>query len=287
MLFKNDLQIVPIERLNFKFDVRLTGNDLDQIQQMELAIRNGQELPAIIVNQRYEIVEGRQRWEAAKRAGLRELAVIVQNFADSASERIFAVNSQLGLAMPLDQESIRWNVKKLLREEGLTGAEVVKALASKLPEDVIRRYVADALSKMNKEKIQAAMQELGAGVSRARIMAKHGVTEKQIQDAIGYRKKKIGSREKGSRKGAFGTALRTVSRKLEDQRKGVLRDFSEGTLAARDAEEIMLHAYEVIQKLQSRVTDYKQRLYQAIESSTKLATTRSTPLAVMTARAKK
>jgi len=286
MLFNdNKPRLVPIDRLNFKFDVRLTGNDLDQVEQMQAALENGQVLPPVIVNQRYEIVEGRQRWEAAKRAGKREISIVMQAFSDSKAERVFAVNAQLNLAAPLDKESIRWNIRKLLIE-GMTSSEVVAAFSNKLASDVVKRYTDDALSTINKQKIRDAIDRLGAGASKARVLAETGITEKQLQGALGYRKQKIRKGEKLNRKALFGTAVRTLSRKLEDQRKSVLRDLSETTLTPKDAEEIVQHAYVSIQTLCARMEDYKLRLYQAVESAIKMAETRAIPRAVMAARAK-
>lgn len=263
--------LLKTKDLKFKFDVRLHGNELDIVNQMAGMLRGGGKLPAVVVNQRYELVDGRKRVAAAKAAGLSEIEARVETFSDDNAERIYAMTAQLGSAEPLSEEDIRWNIRRLI-VGGTSYETLVTTFSSKLTRPLAIKYVDDAFSVLNKERVSHAVTDMGNGVSRAKVMAKYGVTETQIKNSL--RRKANISGPKGSildDKSQMGVAVRVLSKKIESQGKRILQNINEGTVTNEDALNVISHTSKLIENIQSRVYDYATRVNQAVELRKKIA----------------
>lgn len=257
--------ILKIKNLKFKFDVRLNGNDLDKVNQMVSILKAGGKLPPVVVNQNHEIVEGRKRVEAAKQAGLDEIDAQVKHFADSNAERLFAMNAQLGTAEPITEEDIRWNIRQLVRDKMPYDA-ILLSLSKTFPKSVAKRYIDDALSTLNKEKVTMAVNAvLNGTMSRSQVIEHFGVTKEQLVRAAGHRNQKIKKSQSLDTKARMGGSVGTLSKKVEAQGKNILQRLKDGFISHKEALEVINHTIALLRRVESRATEYGVRVHQAIE----------------------
>jgi len=79
----SEVKYIPLEKLVIsRFNVRIEVGDLSEL--VESIKRNGIEEPLIVrpISDKYEVIAGRRRYEAAKLAGLKEAPCIVRDISD-------------------------------------------------------------------------------------------------------------------------------------------------------------------------------------------------------------
>lgn len=252
---------LQVKDIKFDFDVRRLGNDLDHIKQMAAFLESGGTLPPIIVNERYGLVEGRQRLEAHKILKRTEIDAVVQSFENKAEERFVAMKHQLGLGLPLSSEDIRWNIKQMLLSR-VSRDVIIKNLSGVLTRPLVIRYMDDAMSSINKDRIQKGLDRVADGETIGEIVRDGLVSAEQLKKAILHRKEQAGKVEPNAIKAAMGAQIRSLSRAVEKQKKDVLRSFDDNLLTATDALRIAEHTLNLIEALHRRAEDSLIRLKQ-------------------------
>lgn len=254
---------MKVSNIKYNFDVRVEGNNLANVEQMANYLTAGGFLPPVVVNQVGELVEGRQRLEAAKRAGLQEIEVTVKHFNSRVEEITYATICQLGTATPLTPEDIRFNMRQLLKL-GKSHDEVVLMFQKQLTRPLADRYASDAASTLFKQRLQSSMDAVASGLSLKASAARNEITVEQLQNALKRKGKQTGKKQNVNTKARFGTSFRTISKKSEALYKALLSDIRDGIVDERSALEIAEHPVNLFRTCLIRSEDYLHRVKQHI-----------------------
>ncbi len=137
----------------------------DELEELADSIRqNGVLQPLLVrkVGSSYEIVAGERRYQAAQRAGLKELPVIIREISDDEVFKLALIeNLQRSDLSPLEEAN---GYRQLIKERGLTQEELAKILSKS------RSTITNTLRLLDlPEEVQRLVEEgeLTAGHARA------------------------------------------------------------------------------------------------------------------------
>lgn len=137
----------------------------DELEELADSIRqNGVLQPLLVrkVGSSYEIVAGERRYQAAQRAGLKELPVIIREISDDEVFKLALIeNLQRSDLSPLEEAN---GYRQLIKERGLTQEELAKILSKS------RSTITNILRLLDlPEEVQRLVEEgeLTAGHARA------------------------------------------------------------------------------------------------------------------------
>lgn len=137
----------------------------DELEELADSIRqNGVLQPLLVrkVGSSYEIVAGERRYQAAQRAGLKELPVIIKEISDDEVFKLALIeNLQRSDLSPLEEAN---GYRQLIKERGLTQEELAKILSKS------RSTITNTLRLLDlPEEVQRLVEEgeLTAGHARA------------------------------------------------------------------------------------------------------------------------
>jgi ParB-like chromosome segregation protein Spo0J len=243
---------------------KFVRKELDQDHIMYLAelVANGVEMKDPIEvtptpEGKLEIVDGRHRKEAYELNDRTEGKVRVIEF-DSVSEMIaYAYRANTGGSKPPTPADTEHTITQLI-EQGETHKYVSELLG--LPTGMVRRYVKDIQSKLNRTKLARAAESVTeGGLTMAKAAEQHDVPPDKLKEVLS------GHRRKNNRLGiadvhrGLTSQYKSHSQKQAAALKKLLEKFEDGDVSKKQLEEIFAHI-EKLQKAATRsVSDWKQR----------------------------
>jgi len=129
-----ELRLIPIERLTLPQDrIRLRPEEgLDELVESVKAVGVVQPIVARPLGRnRFEVVAGERRLRAAKKAGLREIPVVVRSLSDEEAD-IFKLTENLQRENLTDYEVALW-LKRLREQYGLSTTKLASLLGKSQP----------------------------------------------------------------------------------------------------------------------------------------------------------
>lgn len=186
-----------------------------------------------------EMVDGRHRKAALERLG-RKMAdfEVVPRFENPTELMMEAYSSNVGGALPPTAKDTIFLMKQFI-ESGMKTKELGGLFAPYYPPSVVRRYVSDAYSAVNKSRMQRAV----SAVIGSRMTVNESATEHNV-DLDDLKKEIGGARRKNRRTGlteikAVASArYRGHSQKTQSLLRHMLDDFEDGKLDEKDVEAI-------------------------------------------------
>ena len=168
----------------------------DRLEELAQSIRANGVIQPLIVRKsgnRYELVAGERRWRASRMAGLTEVPVVVQDFAqDRLLEIALIENSQ---REDLNAIEAAQAFDRLAREMGLTHEEIGRRTGKdrssianmirllKLPAEV-QRLVAENRLPMGQARALLALSEPGAQIQLAEKAVAQGMSTRQVEALV-------------------------------------------------------------------------------------------------------
>jgi ParB family chromosome partitioning protein len=181
----------------------------DRLEELAQSIRaNGIIQPLIVrrSGERYELVAGERRWRASKLAGLSEVPVVVQDFAqDRLLELALIENIQREDLNPIEAAQA---FDRLVREMGLSHEEIGRRTGKdrssianiirllRLPAEV-QRLVAENRLPMGQARAILALPDAATQVQIAEKAAAQGLSTRQVEALVRQMTEPRGSRPSG------------------------------------------------------------------------------------------
>ncbi|MEM7678640.1 MAG: ParB/RepB/Spo0J family partition protein [Myxococcota bacterium] len=221
---------VPIEDVRpNRHQPRKTFDDAALAELAESIREHGLMQPILVRKrgQNFEIIAGERRWRACQKAGLKEIAVIVKDLADTAVfEWALIENIQREDLNPIEEAEA---YRRLLDNTGMTQEQLALRVSKdrstianalrllKLPDEVRRQVIAGALS-MGHARALLSLESADDMVKMARDVVKRGLSVREVEKAVRTLRKKAseeesesGSRDPfGSVPGGAGAAKRAT-----------------------------------------------------------------------------
>lgn len=204
--------------------------DEEQLQQLSDSIKKFGVLQPLLVQKkqdRYEIVAGERRWRAAKMAGLKEVPVVIREYAPQQTMEIALIeNVQRENLNPIEEAMA---YRRLMQEFKLKQEEIAERVSKN------RTTITNSMRLLN------LMPEVQQMLVEGRITSGHartllavddpkiqlGLAQKIEQNHLSVREvekavKSLGKEKKGKQKKADDTAMEIVFQDLENRMKSVM-----------------------------------------------------------------
>lgn len=179
---------VPLHEITVDFFVRRSLSE-DHILQLAAIVEAGENLTPIILNDKYQVIDGRHRFKAYELANKTTIPCEIHKDLMRGEQILEALVSNMGGSMPPTQSDIRLAIQNMMAA-GLKHNKILEGVP--LPRATCRRYIADAMSKANKDKIRNAIEAVtDAEMSVADAAIKHGVSIEDLRTEIRGKKKKV------------------------------------------------------------------------------------------------
>lgn len=251
----------------------------DIIESNQKAIKQGGKpeinIPQIIVTPAYNIgadgmleyikdsnlfdnVDGRHRVEAYTLNSIEAIEATVVVFDTRAELIAYAYKANTGGSKPPTREDTEHVIRQLVEEKmGIHGiAEVLG-----LPFSIVRKYVDNVKSKVQRQKIVAAINDIADGkMTAAEAAKKQGIDEDKVREALSGRKRKTRKSEIGDLERELSNKYRSFTPTINAIFKQLHRKIEDADLSLNQALKIAAH----VKKLQARALrhtdDWEARL---------------------------
>lgn len=250
---------VPLSKLYQGFDVRDIGaQSPDRIDHFEALFSDKTKvlaIPPILVEEikgRYLIVEGRNRFEGAKKAKFKTVPVIVFTDLIKNEQIVLAMAGNSNGAMPHTKRELRDNVYKML-ENGWQAQEIRLAL-SYIPKGMLEKAMRHAGRDYTDVQVEKAIVEVKKENKPdfQLIAQKFGVSTKQIKGSIGA-KARWAKSDPTKMSGNIGSTCLAHRQFLSRTTASLFRQLNEGDLETD-------FVNEMLTKLKKHVTELQGHL---------------------------
>jgi hypothetical protein len=249
---------VPLHEISVDFYVRQALNE-DHVKALTDLTKAGVEFPPIIVNDKYQIIDGRHRFNAYKEAGKISARCEVRRDMLPGDQILEALKCNMGGALPPSRADIRLAIQNMLAA-GLKYSAILNGLP--LPPSVSKVYLKEAASNMLKQRISlavAAVTEMEMPVSAA--AAKYNVSVDSLKLEISGKRRKAKDDIYGvpKMKGEVSKRATSTSHKNAHLFETMLDAFMDGELTYKNACDVLDHAEKAITSQLNNITGWRLR----------------------------
>ncbi|MBI5138287.1 MAG: ParB N-terminal domain-containing protein [Candidatus Vogelbacteria bacterium] len=224
--------------------VLFVRKELDQDRVLQFALRyeagEGEKLGPLLVNEDYEIIDGRHRFAALPLASILTVECIVRCFASKEEELITAFVANMGGAMPPTTEDFHFVINQLM-DQRLTRRQTQNRFESYVPKTIMRRYCDEVQSKRNHSAMAKARAVVSNGEMKVDEAAvKFAVDPKALKDLIAgvrNRQKTVG-RELGVIKVELAKRHKALSVYMQKMFADLFKKYEDGDIDWKFAETV-------------------------------------------------
>lgn len=249
---------IPIDDVTEEFFVRVSLSD-DHVLHLAGLYDGGTKLPPILVTREHnKVIDGRHRLAALRLLNKKSVEVEWDEETDSGELIARGLRANIGGALPPTNADIVYAIQQMM-EVGMVNSAISKKLSDRWPPAVVRRYIAEAQSRIGVQqmnKAKHAVVESGMTIGEAALAYKVKVDnlksaligKKKVRNSTGAIKSQLANIFR-SRGGSLGQVMRKIQQQYED-----------GDISWASVESILTYSENAATSTLATVRDWRKRL---------------------------
>lgn len=250
---------LPISDIKVDFYVRQSLSE-EHVLALGMLFEANEQLPPIIVNEEYQVIDGRHRLKAADMVGRTHIHCEIRRGLERGEQILTALTENMGGSLPPKPADIRLAIQNMLNA-GMKPLSIRKGLP--LPPSVATRYISDAQSAMSKQRITAAIEAVTEFEMSVKDAAeKFNIDVEELRVAIRGKKKKTNDDALGlpKIKSALSSRYRSCSQHNAKMFDRLMNAFMDGECSEKIINETFDITEKMIMSQASNVNSWRQRL---------------------------
>lgn len=257
MVANSEVREVKIESLKHAYHIRRKVDD-DWVFHLATLFEADVDLPPIDVTENYEIIDGRQRVQAALLAGLTRIKVRVHRGLGELEIFKMGCSANGTGPRPMTRTDFILSARGMM-ERGAEEGEILKALQP-IPREYGRQICAAARKEYRGLQVSHALSDMALGLSLVEVATKRNIKVSSLKAALALRGKKHNlsrAKQLHKRVAALINRTRAAWRKIAES---IGNDLQEAAISRDEAEWLLERAANLPEVMGHTVQDSKVRI---------------------------
>lgn len=257
-----------IKDLSADFFVRRELN-ADWALQLGDLIEGGVEMDPIYITRENKVIDGRHRMEAHELAKRSEIKCKIVEADNDIELVIFALQQNLGGSLPPNKGDIEHTIQELLNR-GLPKKQLSEML-SPLPAKLVRKYLSDVESQMQRAKLQkAALAISNGGLTVPRAALQYDVPEDQLKALLSTRVKGRTKRGVEEMQRQLSVSYKSLGQRNSATIRRLMDAYEDGDVSHKQVQKIFAHLEHLVKVSGRKAAEWRKR-FEAMEAPKKIA----------------
>ncbi|MBI2086590.1 MAG: ParB N-terminal domain-containing protein [Candidatus Zambryskibacteria bacterium] len=241
----------------------------DWALQLGLLVDSGVELEPIYITRDGKVIDGRHRIEAHELAKKTEIRCKIVEADDDVEFVVFALKCNLGGSLPPNKGDIEHTIQELLNR-GVPKKQLAEILAP-LPTRMVRAYLNDVESRMQRTKLQkAALAISNGGLSVPKAAVQYDVPEDQLKALLNNRVNARTKRGVEEAQRQLSVAYRSLGNRNSAVVRRLMEAYQDGDVSHKQVMKIFTHLDHLVKVSSRKVAEWRKR-FDAMEAPKKIA----------------
>jgi len=257
-----------IKDISWDFFVRQELN-ADWAIQLSLFIDAGVEMDPIYITRENKGIDGRHRYEGHDLAGKTEIKCKIVEADDDVEFVVFALKCNMGGSLPPNKGDIEHTIQELLNR-GVPKKQIADLLMM-LPGKIVRKYLSDVESQMQRAKLaKAATAVVEGGLNLPKAAEQYQVSESDLRTLLNTRTKGKTKRGIDEIERQFSMVYRTTGNRNAASIRRLLEMYQDGDVSHRQVIQVFNHLDHLIKRSTRSIGGWRKR-FDAMEAPKKIA----------------
>jgi len=256
-----------VKDLSFDFFVRKELN-ADWALQLGDLVEHGVEMDPIYITRENKVIDGRHRMEAHELAKKPEIKCKIVEADNDIELVVFALKQNLGGSLPPSKGDIEHTIQDLLNR-GVPKKQLAETL-SMLPGKLVRKYLNDVESQMQRAKLQkAALAISNGGLTVPKAAIQYDVPEDQLKTLLTTRVKGKTKRGIEEIQRQLSLSYKSLGQRNSATVRRLLDAYQDGDVSHKQAMKIFTHLDHLIKVSSRKATEWHKR-FEVMEAPKKI-----------------